>query len=67
MTIEPGDRGRVIAGPCTGWEGEVLGVERERVIVVIAAFARSTAIDVRPSEVEPIRLRAHWSATRRTQ
>lgn len=54
MTTEPGDRVRVIGGPYTGWEGEVLRVERERVIVVIPAFARPTAIDVRPSEIAPV-------------
>ena len=55
MSPRPGDRVRVIGGPYTGWEGEVVRVDRERVVVVIPAFARQTAIDLLPSQIAPIR------------
>ena len=57
MSSRPGDRVRVIGGPYTGWEGEVLRVdrERERVVIVIPAFARQTTIDLLPSQIAPIR------------
>ena len=43
-------------GPYTGWQGEVLRVdpEAQRVVVVIAVFAKPTAIDLLPSQIAPI-------------
>src|SRR5207247_9664422 len=45
MSVQSGDKVRVIGGPYRGWEGEVLRVEedRERVTVVIPVFAKPTA------------------------
>ena len=56
MNARPGERVRVIDGPYTGWEGEVLRVEPEplRVVVVIAVFAKPTAIDLAPSRVATV-------------
>ena len=55
MSPQPGDRVRVTDGPYTGWEGEVVRIEPERVVIVIPAFARQTAIDLLPSQIAPIR------------
>ena len=56
MSMQSGDKVRVIGGPYKGWEGEVLrvDVDRERVTVVIPIFAKPTAVDLRASQVEPI-------------
>ena len=56
MSSRPGDRVRVIGGPYTGWEGEVLRVDPEtpQVVIVIAVFAKPTAIDLLPSQFAPI-------------
>ena len=56
MNARPGERVRVIDGPYTGWEGEVLRVDREppRVVVVIAVFAKPTAIDLVPSQIATV-------------
>lgn len=54
MTTDPGDKVRVIGGPYTGWVGEVLRVEGERVVVVIPVFARPTAVDLLPSEIAAV-------------
>jgi transcription antitermination factor NusG len=56
MSPQPGDRIRVIGGPYTGWTGEVLrtGADGQRVIVVIAVFAKPTAIDLDPSEISRV-------------
>jgi transcriptional antiterminator NusG len=56
MSVQSGDKVRVIGGPYGGWEGEVLRVEedRERVTVVIPVFAKPTAIELRPSQIEQI-------------
>ena len=56
MSPRPGDRVRVTGGPYTGWEGDVLRVDPEapRVVVVIAVFAKPTAIDLLPSQFAPI-------------
>jgi hypothetical protein len=44
VSPRPGDRVRVTDGPYTGWPGEV-------VVVVIAVFAKPTAIDLLPSQI----------------
>jgi transcription antitermination factor NusG len=56
MSVKSGDRIRVIGGPYRGWEGEVLRVEADRrnLTVVIPVFAKPTAIELRPSQIEPI-------------
>jgi transcription antitermination factor NusG len=56
MSTQPGDRVRVIAGPYTGWTGEVLRIDpdRQQVGVVIPVFAKPTAIDVGSSEIRPL-------------
>lgn len=54
MSLNTGDKVRVIAGAYTGWEGEVSRVESpQRVTVRITVFGRSTAIEVQSSEIEP--------------
>jgi hypothetical protein len=55
MSLNSGDKVRVIAGPYTGWDGEVLRVEGDpqRVTVVIIMFGRSAAIEFRSSQIEP--------------
>jgi len=56
MSVTSGDRVRVIGGPYRGWEGEVLRVEvdRQRVTVMIPVFAKPTAVELRPSHIEPV-------------
>ena len=56
MTPRPGDRVRVIDGPYTGWEGDVLRLDPEsgRVIVVVPVFARRTAVDLLPSQIATV-------------
>ena len=56
MSPRPGDRVRVTDGPYTGWKGKVIRVDPEtpRVVVVIAVFAKPTAIDLLPSQIAPI-------------
>jgi len=56
MSVTSGDRVRVIGGPYRGWEDEVLRVEvdRQRVTVMIPVFAKPTAVELRPSHIEPV-------------
>ncbi len=56
MSLKSSDRVRVIDGPYRGWEGEVLRVEvgPQRVTVVIPVFAKPTAIEFWPSQIEPV-------------
>ena len=53
MSPRLGDRVRVTDGPYTGWQGEVIRVDLEtpRVVVVIAVFAKPTAIDLLPAQI----------------
>jgi KOW motif-containing protein len=55
MSLNPGDKVRVIAGPYTGWEAVVLRIEDslQRVTVVVTVLGRSAAIELRPSQIEP--------------
>jgi hypothetical protein len=55
MSLNSGDKVRVIAGPYTGWDGEVLRVDGDLqlVTVVIAIFGRSAAIEFRSSQIGP--------------
>jgi transcription antitermination factor NusG len=48
MSLNSGDKVRIIAGPYRGWEGEVLRVEDhfQRVTVVITVLGRSAAIEL---------------------
>ena len=54
MSVQSGDRVRVIGDPYTGWEGEVLRAEEQHVTVLIPVFARLTAIELLPSQIEPV-------------
>ena len=54
MSLNSGDKVRVIAGPYTGWEGEVVRVEanHQRVTVRVHIFGKLTVIELRPSELQ---------------
>ena len=54
MSLNSGNKVRIIAGPYTGWMGEVSRVEAnpQRVTVVITVLGRSAAIDLLPWQIE---------------
>ena len=56
MNLQSGDKVRVVGGPYRGWEGEVLriDIERQRVTVVVPVFAKPTAIELPPGQLEPL-------------
>jgi transcription antitermination factor NusG len=55
MTVQSGDRIRVIGGPYQGWQGEILKVNDEQhATVLIPVFAKATAVVLPSSQIEPV-------------
>jgi transcription antitermination factor NusG len=54
MSLNSGDKVRVIRGSYTGWEGKVSKIEvnSQRVTLVISVFGNLTVIELRPSEIQ---------------